>query len=90
MRDDRDTVATPRVRLLERVRGELDHGKRLERTRDASRGDGDPGLEHPPVSRDEQNIDGKTHEKCMDDTAGRDDERVPAFETLAAEKTAVA
>ena len=90
MRDDRDTVTAARVGVLERVRGELDHRKRSERTRDTPRRYGDPGLEHPAIARDEQNIDGKTHEKCMDDTAGRDDEGVSAFETVAAEQTTVA
>jgi len=76
--------------LLERVGGELDHSKRCEGPRDTSRGYGDPGLEHPPVARDEQNIYGKTHEECMDDTAGRDDECVSPFEALTAQKSTVA
>lgn len=55
---------------------------------DTPRSDGMAGLHDPPRSRDERDIDGKSHEKRVDRVARRDDHRLAVGERLAPEQAA--
>jgi hypothetical protein len=84
---DLDPVSLAGAGPLELAGCHLDDREPAQRPHDPVGGDGAPGLHHPAVPRDEQNVDREPHRKCVHQVRGRNDEGLPRREAVAAEQT---
>ena len=88
--DDREAIADFGAAAIQLARGELDYRKCAHAPRDPPRGNVVPRFQHAPVSRDKDDVDGKSHEERVHEIRGSEDEGVSRRQTLASEQTAVA
>ena len=67
-------ITVPRVRTIERTRGELDDGKRSKRGLQSPRFQRTPRANDAAAAVDKRDVDRESHEKSVDAAAGREDQ----------------